>query len=258
MTTVNREHWVIPYGVNHWDQKTFLSSLSAHATMTFDCHTRFLIIDPAHAIPLRLNGGQYDFHEPPNMRLIPTVFDQLAYLETHFLALCGTYSKLQRLFINRYFDFIVRRVEEECEPLSKAIEAFGNIYEYHDWAFSAFRPLPQAYIFAPKERSTDRAPQADDFISTDMAFWTGKTMLVLNLSDSGSTDPFQSRRLERIKNAGIDVLTVTPAVLEDAESSAFRDFLPEPMQNFWEGELAPSRPFVDTKLGDITARAIDF
>jgi hypothetical protein len=258
MTTVNRQHLVLPYGAIHWDQKTFSSSPGAKDTLEIDCHTRFVIIDPAQATPLRLNGGQYEFHEPPNMRLVPTVFDQLAYLETHFITLCGTYSKLQRLFINRYFDFIVGRVEDECEPLSKVIEDFGNLYEYHDWAFSAFRPLPQAYIYAPKYHASDATPQADDFTPTEMAFWTGSTVLVIDLSDPGSTDPFQSRRLKRIKDAGINILAITPAVLDDQQSSAFRDLLPEPMQNFWHGELAPSRPFVDTKLGDISASTIDF
>ena len=258
MTTVNRQSRIIPYGVSHWDEKAFSSKPGADPTLTIECHTRFVIIDPARKAPLRLNGGQYEFHEPPNMRLLPTVFDQLAYLETHFFALCGTWSKFQRLFITRYFDFIVQRIEEECEPLSEAIEDFGNLYQYQDWAFSAFRPLPQAYIYAPKDKAIDSLPVAGDFIPSDIAFWTGTNMLVLYLSDPQTTDPFQSRRLERIRNAGIDVIEITPAVLEDKDSTAFRDLLPELMQNFWRGELAPSRPFVDTKLSDITASDIDF
>ena len=258
MTMVNRQHLILPYGVSHWDQKAYLATPEDEATINIDCHTRFVIIDPAAAAPLRLNGGQYEFHEPPNMRLLPTVWDQLVFLETHFYALCGTWSKFQRLFITRYFDFIVGRIEEERESLSKALAEFGNLYEYQDWAFSALRPLPQAYIYAPKDKTIDSLPEANDFIPTDMAFWTGTNLLVLSLSDPQSTDPFQSRRMERIKDAGIVVLAINPDVLEDKNSSAFRDLLPEPLKNFWHGELAPSRPFVDTKLGEITASNIDF
>ena len=196
------------------------------------------------------------------MRLLPTVFDQLAFIETHLFTLCGTWSKFQRLFITRYFGFIVQRVEKEREQLSKAIEAFGNLYEYLDWAFSAFRPLPQAYVYAPKDKAPNTVPsavpEADDFVPVDMMFWTGQNILALDLSDPDTADPFQTRRLERVKQAGIDILAITPTVLEDKNDNTFRDALPESMQNFWQGELAPSRPFVDTKLSDIAPSDIGF
>jgi len=258
MTTVNRQNRILPYGVSHWDEKTFSSAPGKGDTLNFACHSRFILLDPTKSTPLRLNGGHYEFQEPPIMRLLPTVWDQLEFLENHLFNLCGTWAKYQRLFITRYFDFVRLRIEEEREPLSKAIEEFGDLYEYRDWAFSALRPLPQAYVFAPKENRDDALPQASDFIAADIAFWTGHNILAVDLSDPHSTDPFQSRRLQRVKDAGIDVLAISPTVLEDDNDSAFRALLPEAVQNFWHGELAPSRPFVDTKLGDIAAGDIGF
>ncbi|MEL0106511.1 MAG: hypothetical protein VW802_06150 [Rhodospirillaceae bacterium] len=258
MTMVNRQHIIIPYGLTHWDKNVFSSTMGAGGDLVINCRTRFVVIDPTEHSPLRLNGGQYEFHEPPNMRLLPTVLDQLAFLETHFFALCGTWSKMQRLFISRYFEFIVNRVEAERSHLSKSIEAFGNLYEYQDWAYSALRPLPQAYVFAPRGGSGEGLPQADDFILTDIVFWTGKKVFVLDFSDPNATDPFQKRKFDRIKNAGIKILPMTADILEDKSSSNFANSLPEVFQNFWQGELAPSRPFVDTKLGDLSISDIGF
>ena len=258
MITVNHQNRIIPYGATHWDEKTFSSSSGTDGALIIACRSRFIVIDPKKAAPLRLNGGQYAFQEPPIMRILPTVWDQLAFLEDHLVKLCGTWSKYQRLFVARYFDFIRLRVEEERPALSQMIEAFGNLYEYRDWAFSAPRPLPQAYVYAPKETGSTAPPQADDFTAADMAFWTGQNILILDLSDPNSTDPFQQRRHQRVKNAGIDILALPPAVLDDDNNRAFRALLPQSFQNFWHGELAPSRPFVDTKLGDITASEIDF
>lgn len=258
MTAVNYQHLIIPYGVSRWDKTIFSASAGTDESLTVECHTRFMVIDPLEAIPLRLNGVNYEFHEPPNMRLLPTVWEQLAFLETHFFALCSHYAKYQRLFISRYFGFIHDRIEAEQAVLRKAIEDFGNLYEYADWAFSALRPLPQAYVFAPVEKSDEAIPNADDFVAVDMVFWTGENLLALDLSDPNTTDPFQLRRLDRVKNAGIEILKVTPEVLENDDPNALRAVLPEIFHHFWRGELAPSRPFVDTKLGNITASEIDF
>ncbi|MEX2451529.1 MAG: hypothetical protein WD407_11790 [Rhodospirillales bacterium] len=258
MTTVNRQSLIIPYGTNRWDENVFSTTGGGHEVLTFECRTRFVVIDPARHAPYRLNGGRYEFPSPPNLRLLPTVWDQLGYLEEHFLGLCGTWAKYQQLFVTRYFDFIRARVEEEKEPLSARIASFGDLYEYRDWAFSALRPFPQAYLHAPKVPGGEALPTAGDFVAVDIAFWTGREIVVIDLGNPETADPFQRRRMERIRDAGIAVTSIAPAVLDGGDMMHLRDALPVSFSNFWEGELAPARPFVDTKLEDIDPGDIGF
>ncbi|MEQ8195733.1 MAG: hypothetical protein RIB59_14705 [Rhodospirillales bacterium] len=258
MPSVNRQSLILPYGTNRWDEKIFSTTGGDRETLSFECRTRFVVIDPARRAPYRLNGGGYEFPEVPNLRLLPRVWDQLGYLEEHFLGLCGTWAKYQRLFIRCYFEFIRARVEAEKETLSSLIASFGDLYEYRDWAFSALRPFPQAYAYAPKQPAPDALPTAGDFVAVDIAFWTGEALLVIDLGNPETADPFQRRRMERIRNAGIAVISIVPDVLDGGDMMRLRDVLPESFSSFWKGELAPSRPFVDTKLGDIAPGVIGF
>jgi hypothetical protein len=251
MTTVNRQSLIIPYGTNRWDENVFSTTGGDHEILTVECRTRFVVIDPARHAPYRLNGGRYEFPSPPNLRLLPTVWDQLGYLEEHCLSLCGSWAKYRQLFITRYFDFIRARVEEEKEALSARIASFGDLYEYRDWAFSALRPFPQAYLHAPKALGGEALPTAGDFVAVDIAFWTGREIVVIDLSGPDTADPFRQKRLERLTAAGIAIMALPPDILDGGDLSRFRRSLPDSFANFWEGELAPARPFVDTKLGDI-------
>lgn len=258
MTMVNRHHLIIPYGVNRWNKDTFFSSFGENNTLILNCNTRYVLIDPLKEEPLRLNDNQYEFHETPNMRLLPTIFDQLSFLETHLHSLCGTWSKFQHLFITKYFDFIIHRLKEEKEYLSGLIKPFGNLYNHHDWAFSAFRPLPQSYIFAPKEVKIDKPPNSDDFIAVDITIWTGTKTLALFLKDLETSDPFKKNKLRRIRNSGINIIDIPALELEKNHIKIFSSLLPKEVQDFWNGEIAPSRPFVNTRLNNTIENNITF
>ena len=76
------------------------------------------------------------------------------------------FSKLIRLFLESYFDFLHSQIEKhknELEPESVEDEVFI----YKDWIFSAWLPLPQAHILLPPD-FMDNKPS---FAEIDVAFW---------------------------------------------------------------------------------------
>ncbi len=258
MPTVPRQSLIIPYGTSHWTDTSFTVAEQTETSTTYTSRTYTVVIDPAAAKPFRFNSGQYAFPSPPELRLLPTVWDRSQFLQDYCLGLCETWAKYQHLFIARYFDFIRLRIEEARDELTDKISSFGDLYEYRDWVFSALRPLPRAYIFAPKNLDQDVPPSANDFVMIDFVFWDGQNMIAINLTGSEKPDPFHQKRLDRLNQNGVKIISIEHAILEDENDYAFRQSLPPTLVNFWQGEIAPASPFVDTKLGDIAASDIGF
>ena len=183
--------------------------------------------------PLRLHHGPYDFRATPGLGTASDTETRLTLIHDHLHALCDLWQKAQHSFVDAYFDFIASMLEREQKVLTERLAAYGGLYHYRDWAFSALRPLPRAHI-----RADDGA-----FIAVDFAFWTGSALVTVDLT--GFQTPTKSRRaqLAALADSGATIIDVDSACLAKEGTAYIESLLPAPFHCFWEGEVLPQSPF---------------
>ena len=153
------------------------------------------------------------------------------------------FSKLIRLFLESYFDFLHSQIEKhknELEPDSVEDEVFI----YKDWIFSAWLPLPQAHILLPPE-FMDNKPS---FGEIDVAFWI-EGQLIGVVIDGGET-PIKSRK-EKLdylveKHPQLSIVKVPRDKLE--EDTFPIDLFPNSFSYFWRTLTLPRGPFTPKEL----------
>ena len=107
------------------------------------CPTPYILIRESGRRPLRLNGPQYVFPEPPDLRTMINAAAQLDYHCDHLKGFCDLWNKPPKLFLDRYFEFIAAMTEQQKVPLSQKLEKYGTLFTYRDWGLLAPRPLPR-------------------------------------------------------------------------------------------------------------------
>ena len=166
MPTLDEDTLLIPFGTGKWSDRR----LKVEDDGSFQCMAPHVLVGISERQPLRLNSAQYEFMEPPNHRELADPADQLEFVLNHMKIHCDLWGKFQNLFLDRYVQFIAAHVEENKTQLGKLIKPFGSLYQYRDWVFSAFRPLPQAHI-----NVGSGAYATEDLIAVDFAFWSNES-----------------------------------------------------------------------------------
>jgi hypothetical protein len=192
---------------------------------------------------LRLADGPYPFAEPPDLIGAATTQARLELLREHLHSLCRPWDKLAQLFLDAYFARIAAALAAAGDELRALGAANGGLFAPEDWSFSALRPLPQAHL-PPGEAAPARV---------DFAFWDGAGLIAIELEGSGS--PRKSRRdeLARLEAAGIMLVRVPGAPLQQQGERLLAQLLPPRFHRFWAGVTLPSSPFGPEALGEIVA-----
>ena len=153
------------------------------------------------------------------------------------------FSKLIRLFLESYFDFLIFQIEKhknELEPDN--VEA--EVFIYKDWIFSAWLPLPQAHILLPPN-FMDNKPS---FAEIDVAFWI-EGQLIGVVIDGGET-PIKSRKkkLDYLveKHPQLWVIKVPRDKLE--KDTFPIDLFPNSFSYTWRTLTLPHGPFTPKEL----------
>ena len=171
---------------------------------------------------------------------------QLEFLRDHLKGFCDLWNKPQRLFLDRYFEFIAARVEAQRAPLSAALEKFGGLYDYMDWSLSAPRPLPRALIRAPGREG--------EFLSVDFAFWLDGRVLAVVLAGSGTPTRNERAKRRALEDCEVEIVEISlRALARDGAGYLIEGPLPRDFTAFWESEAMPSSPFKGSSLGEIEA-----
>ncbi len=244
MLTLDDRILLIPFGTGKWSDRR----LEIKDDRSFRCIAPHVVVDLSKDQPLRLNSGQYEFMEPPNHRELVVPADQMKFVLNHIKIQCDLWSKFQRLFLERYFQFVVSHVEENREQLQELISSFGFLYQSTDWIFSALRPLPQVHLFVSK---IDYAYSADDLIAADFGFWSAGGGIALYLVNSANLNAARQKQYDRLETAGIKVVEINQDNLQPARQQMFEDQLTDDFRTFWEGEPFPSGPFKSDVLAQI-------
>ena len=126
---------------------------------------------------------------------------------------CGDYAVARVRFVAAYLAF----VEAELQRGRAALQArlFDGLYHVEDWAWSALRPLPRAWIDLPG------GPAMADFM-----FWDGAQLVAIQLGAGPNASA--------LREAGALVLPA-PGDLDQV--------LPDSFRQPWRSEALPSSPF---------------
>lgn len=235
------ESLIIPYGVPAF-RAGQVTARALRDGGAGDMPAPFVAVDRSAGRMLRLNGDQYAFPEPPDLRTMTAAGAQLDFLREHLKHFCDLWAKPPLLFVDRYFDFVSARVEAEKDALMESLARFGGLYDYRDWALSAPRPLPRALL-----ATADGAWCPADFV-----FWLGGRPLAVMLAGSGTPTRQDSERRQALADAGAEIAELSVAALTRSGADYLASgVLPAEFDRFWEGEVMPSSPFKGTSLAEI-------
>jgi hypothetical protein len=90
---------------------------------------------------------------------------------------CGDYATAQRRFIVDYLAFIAAELDENRDALQAGLARYDGLYAVEDWAWSALRPLPRAWLGGAR---------------LDMAFWDGSELIGIDPANRRLPDSFRA------------------------------------------------------------------
>ncbi len=189
-------------------------------------------IEPSSRAPLRLNNAALDLHGKTDAT------DAFSRIKEYLLTLCGPWSRHHHLFVERYFAFIDAQCERHREELTEILAPFGSVYDYRDFRFSAWLPLPLAVVTA----TATTQPAADAPPRADFLFWSGTAFTVVELCGHTSRSMQRIRDREQFRQAGIEVVDLPLDALRTDPGPLFTSAFPPAFSRFWRGEPFPSGP----------------
>lgn len=238
--------FAIPYGCGRWAE----GWLRLAADGMPDCAVPHVVIDPARRRPLRLSDGQYAFAGAPPMDQLRDPAGLLDFVGGYLKLRADPWVKLQAELLAAYLAFALARVDAEREALAARIAPFGDLYRPRDWVFSAWRPLPRAWI-----ATRPGAFGEDSMVKVDLAFWTGERVLAVELLTGAALSRGREDERARLRAAGVEIVDLDGEALRADPEAALMRILPAPAQRFWEGLPFPSGPIKVAALTGFTPPA---
>lgn len=188
-------------------------------------------IDRSHDAPLRLNSGAIDLHGKSDA---PDSFSRIKNL---LVALCDPWSRTHLLFIERYFSFIEDQCEHHRGELNRILEPFGSVYDYRDYRFSAWLPLPLACLSPPAILEGIEAPVRMDFL-----FWSGSDFIAVELCGHASRSRRRDTELRQLRDRGVRLVEAPIDILRGDSETFFVSTFPRTFSEFWLNQPFPSGP----------------
>ena len=202
----------------------------------FELTNRYALVSPASP-GLRLSSpGWIDFSFQ-QMSQVTSTADLFDLCRERIINRSSPFSKLIRLFLERYLEFVGARLEAHKSELG-AGTADDEIFDYRDWIFSAWLPLPQAQILLPPAFGADRP----SFAEFDIAFSLPGHLI--GVAIDGASTPIKSRQRKvdyLVENhPELSLVQVPRNRLRD---EAFPiDLFPKSVARFWQGLPMPHGP----------------
>jgi hypothetical protein len=229
---------LIPYGAGRLPADAFAAAAGADGSTAAICRLRHIAIAPESGAPLRLDSGQLEFRDGPTAQSLADAADQIDCIRRLLRSYCDTFRRSPKLFLDRYFAFVLRQIEAHRGELEAMLAPFGGMYDVRHWAFSAWLPIPQAHLDV-RARPGDGPPAIEDMVRVDFAFWSGARLIAVDIGDAMAS---RARRaaLERARQAGV---LVVEAPKDGLTEELFGAPFPPAFARFWAGRRYPSGPF---------------
>lgn len=238
----NRSRLLVPFGTKDWATDRVEISTDNKGEPVFKCAVSHVVLDVEGQKALRLNSDWYKLFDRPPISDLQTPMDRFNFVANHMAIYCDVWDKFQKIFLDKYFDFVARHVEDHSADLKDKLAGMGSLYSYLDWLLSAYLPLPQPIIYVP-ENSADNTYANDDMIRLPLMFWTGTDALALFFVGNDTPSSRQATIQTKLREGGYTVLEIAQKNLLDEDQSWMEEFLLAKFGNFWEAEVIPSGPF---------------
>ena len=227
---------LIAYGIVTNPQTIAKGFESRKGERPFVLTNRYALVSPGSP-GLRLSSpGWIDFSFQ-QMSQVNSTGDLFDLCRERLINRSSPFSKLIRLFLERYLDFVSARLEAHKSELG-ADTAGDEIFNYRDWIFSAWLPLPQAQILLPPAFQAGRP----SFAELDIAFSLAGQLIGVTV-ESAST-PIKSRQ-KKLDYLGENhpQLSLVKIPKDRLHSEDFpEDLFPRPFIEYWHGFSLPLGP----------------
>lgn len=185
--------------------------------------------------PLRFNSPGWLNLRPQMASELGSHEDRVAFCDATLKSRTPLFARTLQAFLSNYIAFVRNVVETRRERLqakltSAGLPAEGGVLTYRDWTFSAFLPLPNAYV---------ALPAAETFIRVDCAFWTGRRLVAIVLDGLTMPWPSQVRALAELGSAAPDVSIIRIPPRPVGDLSVFTGELHEQLSGFADGCTLP-------------------
>jgi hypothetical protein len=250
MDLLRRDLLLIPYGsAGFFPDKLKLTGFSTGGLSLWTA-SPCVIVDRGAGQPLRCHQMPADFSPPPAPEAMRDTAGKLFFLQRYLHSLCGVWQGPPKAFIDAYFAAVNRDIAANRDMLEERVRDLAGLAGADDFVFSAPLPLPRAHLhLAP--RADAPTVRAEDVVTVDFAFWTGRRLLAVDMDTGATPTPKQRRAWERIGAYGIDALRLKPAAL--AGPPSLSDSLGADFARFWDGDPIPRTPFRGPRIADPVA-----
>jgi len=202
----------------------------------FELTNRYALLSPASP-GLRLSSpGWIDFSFQ-QMSQVTSTGDLFDLCRERVINRSSPFSKLIRLFLERYLEFVRAQLEAHKSELG-ADMADDEIFDHRDWIFSAWLPLPQAQILLPSAFGAGRP----SFAEFDIAFSLPGHLIGVTID--GASTPIKSRqkKLDYLveNHPQLSLVQIPKNRLRNEEFPI--DLFPKSVAHFWQGLSLPHGP----------------
>ena len=234
--TILRYH--IAYGIVE-NPARVLSMQAAAATqgqtILSPCLASFASDSPA----LRLNSAGWMSLPAEVMATLRTQAALKDYCHSRIEKKASIFDRPLQDFLANYLDAVEAEVSDHAAKLPGGASWDAALYSTDDWFFSAFLPLPNAYLqFTEEERE---ATGAERFIRFDVLFWTGASLVAVTLERLSMPTPRQRHERARFAAMRPDITFVT--IPAEKNGKQLQSYLPGVCHRFWHGLRHPLGPY---------------
>jgi hypothetical protein len=236
---------LVPYGTDSWSVEALGIRRFTDRAVRFDAPFPCAAINKRGREPLRLNSETFkiDPNDQAKQGAAP-----LLLVRDHLKSFCRAWDRLSADFIDGYFAHIARMLDLRPDEIERKMAPFVGLYTVEDWAFSAPKPLPRAFLYAPRDASS--AWSTDDFLQVDFALWLGDRM-VAALSQTSNLTPSKAReRFARLEQAGVGVVPFAVADIERDPDALFERIIGDFGALLQSAGPVPVGPFRPRILGE--------
>ena len=202
----------------------------------FELTNRYALLSPASP-GLRLSSSGWIDLSFQQMSQVSSTSDLFDLCHERLINRSSPFSKLIRLFLERYLAFVSAQLEAHKSELG-AGTADDEIFNWSDWIFSAWLPLPQAQILLPPTFDAGRP----GFAELDIAFSLSGHLIGVTIESAGTPIKSRQRKLDYLveNHPQLSLVQIPKDRLRDEEFP--KDLFPEPFGNFWQDLSLPLGP----------------